>query len=121
MHFSRRGLMAATAAIAAAPSAFAKPRTSAAPAPWTPDATEIAGRIRRKEISAVEAVEDAIRKAEALQPQVQALVDSDFDRALARAKAGQVSGPFAGVPFLVKDLDPYKGCLLYTSPSPRDS
>ncbi len=109
MRFSRRGLMAATAAIAAAPSAFAKPRTSAAPAPWTPDATEIAGRIRRKEISAVEAVEDAIRKAEALQPQVQALVDSDFDRALAKAKAGQVSGPFAGVPFLVKDLDPYKG------------
>lgn len=109
MRFSRRGLMAATAAIAAAPSAFATPRTSAAPAPWTPDATEIAGRIRRKEISAVEAVEDAIRKAEALQPQVQALVDSDFDRALAKAKAGQVSGPFAGVPFLVKDLDPYKG------------
>ncbi|MET3667579.1 amidase [Caulobacter sp. 1776] len=109
MRFSRRGLMAASAAIAAAPSAFAKPKTSAAPPPWTPDATEIAGRIRRKEISAVEAVEDAIRKAEALQPQVQALVDSDFDRALAKAKNGQVSGPFAGVPFLVKDLDPYKG------------
>ena len=83
--------------------------------PWTPDATELAGRIRRKEISAVEAVEDSIRKAEALEPQIGAIVTSDFDRALAKAKAGQLSGPFAGVPFLVKDLDPYKGCLLYTS------
>lgn len=109
MRFSRRGLMAASAAIAAAPSAFAKPRTSAAPPPWTPDATEIAGRIQRKEISAAQAVEAAIQRAEALQPQVRALVDSDFDRALAKAKAGQLSGPFAGVPFLVKDLDPYKG------------
>jgi amidase len=107
MRFSRRGLMAASAAIAAAPSAFAKP--GAAPPPWTPDATEIAGRIRRKEVSAVEVVEAAIRRAEALQPQVQALVDSDFDRALDKAKAGQLSGPFAGVPFLVKDLDAYKG------------
>jgi amidase len=109
MRFSRRGLLAASAAIAAAPSVFAKPKSSAAPAPWTPDATEIAGRIRRKEISAAEAVEDAIRKVETLQPHVQAVVDSDFDRALAKAKNGQLSGPFAGVPFLVKDLDPYKG------------
>lgn len=108
MRFSRRGLMAASAAIAAAPSAFAKPK-GAASAPWTADATEIAGRLRRKEVSAVEVVEDAIRRAETLQPKVQALVDSDFDRALAKAKAGQLSGPFAGVPFLVKDLDPYKG------------
>jgi amidase len=108
MRFSRRGLMAASAAIAAAPSAFAKPK-GAAPPPWTPDATEIAGRIRRKEISAAEAVEAAIQRAETLQPKIQAIVDSDFERALDKAKAGQLSGPFAGVPFLVKDLDPYKG------------
>jgi amidase len=69
----------------------------------------MAGRMRRKEVSAVEVVEDAIRKAEALQPKIGALVTSDFDRALDKAKAGQLSGPFAGVPFLIKDLDPYKG------------
>ena len=109
MRFSRRGLMAATAAITAAPSAFAKPRTAAAPPPWTPDATELAGRLRRKEVSAAELVEEAIRRIETLQPQVQAVVASDFDRALDKAKAGATSGPFAGVPFLVKDLDPYKG------------
>ncbi|HJV42915.1 amidase [Caulobacter sp.] len=109
MRFSRRGLMAASAAIAAAPSAFAKPKTTGAPAPWTPDATELAGRVRRKEVSAAELVEAAIARIETLQPQVQALVASDFERALEKAKSGQVSGPFAGVPFLVKDLDPYKG------------
>jgi amidase len=79
------------------------------PAPWTPDATELAGRIRRKEVSAAEVVEDAIRKAETLDPRIGAIVTTDFDRALDKAKAGQLSGPFAGVPFLVKDLDPYKG------------
>ena len=109
MRFSRRGLMAATAAIAAAPSAFAKPKTSAAPPPWTPDATELAGRLRRKEVSPAELVEESIRRIEALQPRVQAVVASDFERALDKAKAGALGGPFAGVPFLVKDLDPYKG------------
>lgn len=109
MNFSRRGLLAASAAIAAASSADAKPKTSAAPPAWTPDATELAGRIRRKEVSVAEVVEDAIRKAEALQPKVGALVTSDFDRAMDKAKNGQLSGPFAGVPFLIKDLDPYKG------------
>jgi len=109
MRFSRRGLMAASAAIAAAPSAFAKPKTTSAPAPWTPDATELAGRVRRKEVSAAELVEAAIGRIETLQPQVQALVASDFERALDKAKSGQLAGPFAGVPFLVKDLDPYKG------------
>lgn len=109
MRFTRRGLMAASAAVAAASSVEAKPKTMSASAPWTPDATELAGRIRRKEVSATEVVEDAIRKAEALQTQVGAIVTSDFDRALDKARAGQLSGPFAGVPFMVKDLDPYKG------------
>jgi len=34
----------------------------------TPDATEIAERIRRREITALEAVDDAIARAEAMQP-----------------------------------------------------
>ena len=108
MHFSRRGLLAATAAITAASSVEAKPRAAGEPA-WTPDATEIAGRIRRKEVSVVEVVEEAIRKAEALQPKINALVTSDFDRAMDKARGGPLSGPFAGVPSLIKDLDPYTG------------
>jgi amidase len=113
MMSSRRDLMAAAAALAAAPSAQAetKPTTSK---PWTPDAVEIAGRIRRKEVSALEVTEKAVRDAEALNPKLGFLVTPDFDRAVDKAKrldagATAPAGPFAGVPFLIKDLDDYVG------------
>jgi amidase len=69
----------------------------------------MAARIRRGDLSAAEAVETAIRRAEALQATLNAIVNSDFDRALAKARAGTPAGPFGGVPFLIKDLDDYVG------------
>lgn len=108
----REGLVAGAATIAAAASdAAAKP---AASAPWAPDAVEIAGRIRRKEVSALEVTEKAVRDAEALNPKLGFLVTPDFDRAIDKAKrldaaTAPPAGPFAGVPFLVKDLDDYVG------------
>src|SRR4051812_42305778 len=69
----------------------------------------MAAAIRRGELSAAEAVETAIRRAEALQGTLNIIVNSDFDRALAKVKGGTPSGPFGGVPFLVKDLIDYKG------------
>jgi len=106
---TRRALAAAPLALAATRAAAARrPAPPSAPAsPW-PDATETAARIRRGEITAAEVVETAIRRAEALQGTLNFIVNSDFDRALAKAKAGPV-GPFAGVPFLVKDLVDYRG------------
>jgi aspartyl-tRNA(Asn)/glutamyl-tRNA(Gln) amidotransferase subunit A len=65
--------------------------------------------IRNREISAVEAVEAAIRRSEALQPKLNFMVNSDYDRALDAAKKGGQTGPFAGVPFLIKDLNDYAG------------
>jgi len=59
--------------------------------------------VRRGQVSAVELVRAAIERIEALNPLLNALVDQSFDRALDEAAAGP-SGPFAGVPFLVKDL-----------------
>ena len=107
--FTRRGLMAASAAVAAVPAiAQARPKTPPA-APWTPDATTVAAMIRNKEISPLEAVEAAIRRTEALQPKLNFMVNSDFDRALDAAKMGGQTGPFAGVPFLIKDLYDYAG------------
>ncbi|MFN3858573.1 MAG: amidase [Caulobacter sp.] len=113
---TRRGLLAASGATAlgantalggAALAQTAKPaRESVA---WTPDATALAAAIRKKEVSAAELMEATIRKAEALQPKLGFIVNSDFDRALDKARAGGQTGPFAGVPFLVKDLDDYKG------------
>ncbi|MFZ5670591.1 MAG: amidase [Pseudomonadota bacterium] len=102
---TRRGVLAASAAVAAVPlAAQARPRPAKVE-PWTPDATAVAAMIRSKEISAAEAVEAAVRRAEALQPKLNFIVNSDFDRALDAAKKGGQTGPFAGVPFLVKDLD----------------
>lgn len=113
---TRRGLLAASAATTAAAatpaSALGWPRratTPAAPASWTPDATTVASMIRNREISAVEAVEAAIRRSEALQPKLNFMVNSDYDRALDAAKKGGQTGPFAGVPFLIKDLNDYAG------------
>jgi hypothetical protein len=74
-----------------------------------PDATETAARIRRGELTAAEVVETAIARAEALQPRLNFLVASDFDRALDKARTGAPGGPFGGAPFLVKDLVDYKG------------
>jgi amidase len=108
---TRRALAAAPLALAAGHALAAPKPAPAAPAPASPwpDATETAARIRRGEITAVEVVETAIARAEAMQGTLNIIVNSDFDRALAKAKAGPPAGPFAGVPFLVKDLVNYRG------------
>jgi hypothetical protein len=65
-------------------------------------AVELAGLVRRGEVSAVEAVEAAIRAIERWDPALGAVVSPLFDRALARARlVGRE--PFAGVPLLLKD------------------
>jgi amidase len=53
-------------------------------------------------VSARELVEWGIERIEKLNPTLNAVVTPMFDRALARA--GTVTGPFAGVPYLLKDL-----------------
>ncbi len=105
---TRRALAAAPLALAAGRAVAAAPKPVAPPSHW-PDATEMAARIRSGEMTALQAVEQAVNRAEALQGQLNFIVNSDFDRALAKAKAGTVTGPFAGVPFLIKDLDDYVG------------
>jgi amidase len=77
--------------------------------PATLDATEIAAMIQRKEITALEAVDDAIARAEAMQPKLNFLVTPLFEQARARAKAGGLTGPFAGVPYLIKDMYDIQG------------
>jgi amidase len=105
---TRRALAAAPLAMAAA-AANAAPKPQPAPPSAWPDATETAAMIRRGQVSALEVVQTAIAQAERLQPVLNFMVNSDFDRALAKARVGAGSGPFAGVPFLIKDLDPYIG------------
>ena len=86
--------------------AYAKaPEVKAA---W-PDATETAAMIRSGRLSALEAARISVDRAAKLQPKLNFLVTSDFDRALERGQIAGMTGPFAGVPFLIKDLDDYKG------------
>jgi amidase len=86
--------------------AFAK--APAVKSAW-PDATETAAMIRSGRMSALEVAKAAVDRAERLQPKLNFLVASDFDRALERGQIAAMTGPFAGVPFLIKDLDDYKG------------
>ncbi|GAA1736346.1 amidase [Aeromicrobium alkaliterrae] len=66
------------------------------------DAVGVAVAISAGEISAAEAVEAAIARAEAVNPRLNGIVTSDFDRARSTA-ATPLTGVFAGVPTFIKD------------------
>ena len=66
------------------------------------DATELAERVRRREVSPVELTEAAIARAVARDPALNAIIHPRYERALADA-AAVGGGPLAGVPILVKD------------------
>ena len=68
------------------------------------DALALAEGIRRKDFSATEVLETAIARAEAINPAINAIVEPLYDYALNQIKQGLPEGPFAGVPFLLKDL-----------------
>jgi aspartyl-tRNA(Asn)/glutamyl-tRNA(Gln) amidotransferase subunit A len=65
-------------------------------------ATEIAARVAAGELSAEEAVAGALGRI-AARPELNAVITTCEERALARARAG-VRGRLAGVPVLIKDL-----------------
>ncbi len=73
-------------------------------------ATTLAHRIRERQVSSEEVVDAHLRRIEAVNPRLNALVASDAERALADARAadaalarGEPTGPLHGVPFTVKD------------------
>ena len=73
------------------------------------DAIETAMAVRSGRVSALEVVDAAIARAEALNHQLNFLVADDFERARDRARGSLPQGPFAGVPYLIKDLDDFIG------------
>src|SRR5690349_11623700 len=68
-------------------------------------AGELAGLIRRGEISSRELVETSVRRIEALDPQLGAFIDIDGERAIEHAAGVGVDDPrpFAGVPIAIKN------------------
>ena len=68
------------------------------------DATAQAELVRKKEVTPAELVEATIERIERLNPELNAVVTPMYDLAREAAKADPGDGPFAGVPFLLKDL-----------------
>jgi amidase len=69
------------------------------------DATAQAALVRTGQISPAELVDAAITRIEKLNPDVNAVIHTRFDRAREEAGAADLpEGPFRGVPFLIKDL-----------------
>jgi Asp-tRNA(Asn)/Glu-tRNA(Gln) amidotransferase A subunit family amidase len=74
------------------------------------DALGLAELVRSKEFAAEELLEAAIARIEAINPELNAVVIKMYDEARATIASGVGDGPFAGVPFLLKDLGaPYEG------------
>jgi amidase len=68
------------------------------------DATALAGLVKNKKVKAKELVEITIENIEKLNPKLNAVVTPMYDEAMKAVKGKITTGPFAGVPFLVKDL-----------------
>ncbi len=67
------------------------------------DGLGLAQLLAQKQITAAELLELAISRAEAVNPTLNAIIIPMYELARERA-AGPLAGPFAGVPFLTKDL-----------------
>jgi amidase len=72
------------------------------------DGIGLAGLVRSGEVTSAELVDEAVARVEAANPRVNAVVCPLFEQARAAARAADEAsaheGPFAGVPFLLKDL-----------------
>lgn len=106
---SAAAMGAVTVAYSGASAARAASITALRPAAAPDDAIALASKIRQKQISPLDAVNAAIARARALQPKLNFLVTGGFEQAQKRAASATLRGPFAGVPFLIKDLNDIKG------------
>jgi amidase len=68
------------------------------------DAIGLAELVRKREVSPAELCEEVIERIERVNPRLNAVIAKLYDRALAHANGTPSTGPFAGVPFLLKDL-----------------
>ncbi len=81
-------------------------------------AVELARRIRAKELSPVEVLEAFIARIEKLNPAINAVTATCYERARKEARAAEAAvragadlGPLHGLPFAVKDLEHTEGVL----------
>jgi amidase len=72
------------------------------------DATEVSEKIKVKEFTSTDAVACAIERAKESDTQLNAIVYSDYDRALEESE-NYMTGIFSGVPTFIKDLNDVYG------------
>jgi len=69
-----------------------------------------ANLVRKGEVSALELVDAAISRIEKLNPKINAVVHTRFEKARELAVSNDLpDGPFTGVPYLIKDLSDLEG------------
>jgi len=73
------------------------------------DAVGLAGLVRNKQVTARELLDEAVARTAKVDPQINAVVVKHNDYAERQIERGLPDGPFAGVPFLLKDLDLLEG------------
>ncbi len=103
MDVSRRRFLDAAVVLTALsplPTAAAEDRRGDEDAPM--DAVAMAQAVREGRTSALILVDAAIRRLEAVNPEIDCVAFPHFERARRQARAG-VTGPLAGVPTLIKD------------------
>lgn len=106
---SRRQLLKRSAAIAAAASAAPVfGMSGSSPLDFQEyrsyDAVGLAWLVSSGEVSAMELLETAIARSEAVNPSINCMVEQLHDFARAAIRSGLPEGPFTGVPFVLKDL-----------------
>jgi amidase len=110
--FSRREVLATGAAVGGLMSVGAcQPNAAPSDALGNDDATGVAARIRSGEITATEALDAAIARSDRVNGELNFVATPAIEYARART-AEALSGPFAGVPTLIKDLMPVTGLLV---------
>jgi amidase len=93
------------------------------------DATALAGLVRQRQVTATELVETAIAHLTRVEPLLAGMAEWALDQARQTAREPLGNGPFAGVPFLLKDNMHFAAGLPYHNGSriwrgwvpPRDS
>ena len=93
------------------------------------DGLGLAELVRTRQVAPADLVEEAIRRIEAHNPKINAVVYKLYDQARMTAKGDLPDGPFRGVPFLLKDMHAtVKGVptssgtrMLKDVPQPHDS
>lgn len=90
------------------------------------DGLALADLVARREVSALELVDEAIRRIEAVNPQLNAVVYTMYEHARELARR-PLTGTFAGVPFLLKDMTAHyagtpttHGCKFLADVAPSD-